>query len=59
MLNLAQVLNKQSEWKESIKKTSAVLEIDSVNIKALFRRGVAYGNDGNFEAAKVDLDRVI
>jgi tetratricopeptide (TPR) repeat protein len=53
--NIAMCANKQSDWKLSIDNCTKALEIDSANVKALFRRATAYEKTNKFEEALADL----
>ena len=54
-LNAAQGCISEKKYAESIKYTTVVLTKESSNVKALFRRGTAHLNMGNFDKAKNDL----
>mmetsp|Transcript_59138 Transcript_59138/g.175791 ORF Transcript_59138/g.175791 Transcript_59138/m.175791 type:complete len:487 (-) Transcript_59138:86-1546(-) len=55
--NAAMCYIKQGEWSDAIKACDKVLAVDGEenNIKALYRRGLAEINLGEFKEAKVDL----
>eukprot|EP00571_Detonula_confervacea_P013003 CAMPEP_0172307430 /NCGR_PEP_ID=MMETSP1058-20130122/8295_1 /TAXON_ID=83371 /ORGANISM="Detonula confervacea, Strain CCMP 353" /LENGTH=560 /DNA_ID=CAMNT_0013019597 /DNA_START=12 /DNA_END=1694 /DNA_ORIENTATION=+ len=53
--NLSMVCYKQSKHKMSRDVASKALEIDSINVKALYRRAVAHRALGDADAAKADL----
>jgi tetratricopeptide (TPR) repeat protein len=53
--NLSMVCFKQNKHKQSRDVASKALEVDSENVKALFRRAVAFRKLGDFDKAKVDL----
>jgi hypothetical protein len=57
--NNAMVLIKLEDWMKAAVSASAVLKVEKNNVKALFRRGVAYHHSGSLEQAKVDLVRVL
>jgi tetratricopeptide (TPR) repeat protein len=57
--NNAMVLIKLEDWMKAGVSASAVLKVEKNNVKALFRRGVAYHHSGSLEQAKVDLLRVL
>ena len=56
--NLAATQNQLGLWEDAVGSTTAVLALDAGNLKALFRRGVAYYNLRRFDAAKADLSCV-
>jgi tetratricopeptide (TPR) repeat protein len=53
--NLSMVCFKQNKHKQSRDVASKALEVDSENVKALFRRAVAFRKLSDFDKAKVDL----
>lgn len=53
------VLIKLEDWMKAISSASEVLKVEKGNVKALFRRGVAYHHSGSLEQAKLDLVRVL
>jgi tetratricopeptide (TPR) repeat protein len=53
--NLSMVCFKQNKHKQSRDVASKALEVDSENVKALFRRAVACRKLGDFDKAKDDL----
>jgi len=55
-LNLAAVYIKKKENIKAVESASKALEADPKNVKALYRRGVAYANFSNFDDAKVDFE---
>jgi hypothetical protein len=57
--NKAMVLLKLEDWSGAAKASTAALKIDATNTKALFRRGVAYSQNGRLDEAKTDLLRVL
>eukprot|EP01136_Pigoraptor_vietnamica_P023064 Opistho-1_new@6319 len=58
-LNYAACKGRLEEWEEVIKHTTAILEKDPKNIKALFRRGQAHARRGrDLELAEKDLSLV-
>lgn len=57
--NLAMLYLKDEDWSQAISNATSVLQIDSVNVKALFRRGVAYSRTGKFEDSKFDLTKCL
>ncbi|KAJ8905326.1 hypothetical protein NDN08_001833 [Rhodosorus marinus] len=56
-LNAALCLTKLGRWREVASLCDIVLSKDANRAKALFRRGVAYQNLGEFELAIYDLSR--
>ena len=54
-LNLAQCHLKTADYSAAAETASKALEIDPVNCKALYRRGVARLKQGFLEEAKADL----
>jgi len=59
LLNLAACQSKTQDYSECILTCSKVLDIDSKNVKALYRRGQAHSLSGEFEKAKEDLDEAL
>ena len=57
--NLAIVSIKQEMWSEAASSSSAVLELDKRNVKAYYRRGVAYVKLGRLDEARDDLSACI
>lgn len=57
--NLAACHVKLEQWEGAVTAASAALAIDSSNIKARFRRGVACSHLGQMETAKSDLTAVV
>lgn len=57
--NSSQVYLKTQQWGKAITSASCVLQLDSKNVKAMYRRGIAYGRDGLYEDAKADLNKVL
>ncbi|KAL5477687.1 hypothetical protein EMCRGX_G024515 [Ephydatia muelleri] len=55
LLNYAQCKLIMMEYAEAIRHTTTVLEFDSNNVKALFRRGKAHAGCWNVEQAKLDF----
>lgn len=54
-LNSAMACIKDKDFGKAITMTTDALKIEADNVKALFRRGTAYLNNGMFEHAKADL----
>ncbi|KAJ1457570.1 hypothetical protein M885DRAFT_515171 [Pelagophyceae sp. CCMP2097] len=59
LLNRSAALNKQGEWKLSLKASNAVLAKDPGNAKALYRRAVALAGLGRHADAEGDLARLV
>lgn len=57
LLNYAQCKMVQKEYADVIRHTSMVLEMDSDNVKALYKRGMACSASWDVEGAKKDLKR--
>jgi tetratricopeptide (TPR) repeat protein len=57
--NVAMVQLKLEDYSKAHVSASSVLAIESDNVKALFRRAVAYHNVGRLEDAKLDLARTL
>jgi len=57
--NLSMMCFKLGKHKQSAQVASAVLEIEGGNVKALYRRALAYRKMGNTEAAKTDLRQAL
>lgn len=58
-LNHCAALNKDKEWRLSLRAANAALDIDSTNIKALYRRGVAFAGLGSYAEAEADFNAVL
>lgn len=57
--NAAACTNKTGQFSSSIDHASRALDINAGNVKALYRRGVAYGSIGKRSRAKRDLQRAV
>jgi tetratricopeptide (TPR) repeat protein len=55
--NLSMVCYKQSKWKLSRDAASKALEVDGINVKALYRRALAHRALGDDDAALIDLKK--
>merc|ERR1719445_1755475 len=53
--NMAAVYSKMGKWDEAKEKCTRVLKHDENNMKALFRRGMAYRKLNLYELARADL----
>jgi len=58
-LNLAASYLKEQDYKSVIDNSKKALEIDSKNVKGLWRRGVAYMSSGDWDFAKVDFEAAL
>lgn len=58
-LNRSAALNKHGEWRLSLSAAGAALDIDSNNIKALYRRGVALTGLFAYAEAEADFNAVL
>eukprot|EP01025_Chloroclados_australasicus_P048566 TRINITY_DN5505_c0_g1_i1.p1 TRINITY_DN5505_c0_g1~~TRINITY_DN5505_c0_g1_i1.p1 ORF type:complete len:587 (-),score=135.63 TRINITY_DN5505_c0_g1_i1:292-2052(-) len=58
-LNLAACLLKEQDWKEVVKNCDKVLDKDSENVKALYRRAQAYLGTKDFVEAEIDIKRAL
>lgn len=58
-LNRSAALNKDDEWKLSLKAANAALGIESNNVKGLFRRGVALAGLRRFDDAEGDFNTAL
>ena len=56
--NIAMCALKESSWVLAVKSCDEALSLDPSNLKALYRRGVAYGRLEDFVKGKADLQRV-
>ena len=59
LLNRAAALNKQDEWRLSLRATNRALKLDAANVKGLYRRAVALAGLGRHDDAEGDLNRVL
>ena len=59
LLNRAAALNKQDEWKLSLRASNAALKLDSANLKALYRRAIALSGLHKYADAEGDLNRLL
>ena len=57
--NMAACHVKVQQWESAIIAASAALKIEPSNVKARFRRGVAYSNVGQYDESKADLTATI
>lgn len=57
--NLSMVCYKQNKFKMSASVASKALEVDKANVKALYRRALAYRKMGDLEKARCDLREAI
>jgi len=58
-LNLAACYIKTKDLAKAIENATKALEIDSRNVKGLWRRGCAYIDNGDWHEAKSDLDKAL
>ncbi|KAJ7557778.1 hypothetical protein O6H91_04G009500 [Diphasiastrum complanatum] len=58
-LNNAASLLKLKEYKEAIKLCSKVLELESQNVKALYRRAQAYIETADLDLAEIDIKKAL
>jgi len=54
-LNTAAACNKLEKWEEAVAAVEKATNIDANNVKAVFRRGVAYAGMGKLDEAKDDF----
>jgi len=54
--NMAAVYSKMGKWEDAKEKCSRVLKHDDKNMKALFRRGMAFRKLALYELARADLE---
>lgn len=59
LLNFAQCKLLMEDYAEAIRHTTAVLEFESKNVKALYRRGKAHAACWNVEEAKADFAEAV
>jgi tetratricopeptide (TPR) repeat protein len=58
LLNWALILMKYERWEDAERKlTEVLMDVDKLNVKALFRRGVCNFHLGRQDQARTDLDR--
>jgi len=58
LLNWALILMKYDRWEDAERKlTEVLMDVDKLNVKALFRRGICNYHLGRQEQARTDLDR--
>ena len=57
--NMCMVLAKQSKFLEVIKVSKQVTDIDAVNLKAMYRTGMAQRSTGNLDKARTTLKRAL
>jgi len=55
--NMAAVYSKMGKWEDAKEKCSRVLKHDDKNMKALFRRGMAFRKLNLYELARADLEK--
>ncbi|KAK4800922.1 hypothetical protein SAY86_021409 [Trapa natans] len=58
-LNMAACYLKMGETRKSIESCNKVLDANPANVKALYRRGMAYMSAGDFEEARTDFKAMI
>jgi len=58
-LNLAACFLKQKNYKSTIENATKALEIDPLNIKALWRRGVALTDNSDWYEAEADFTKAL
>jgi peptidylprolyl isomerase len=58
-LNLAACQLKTKDYSDAVLNCCKALDIDTKNVKALFRRGQAYSRDNEFDKAKADFDECL
>jgi tetratricopeptide (TPR) repeat protein len=57
-LNISLCHYRQGQWNETIRACNEALALKNDNVKALFRRGVAYSRKGFLDEARSDLAKV-
>lgn len=57
--NKAAAALKLRDWNAAIKAATKVLELEPVNVKALFRRAQAYRETEDYDLAETDLKRAM
>jgi len=57
--NLAACYLKKKDYKKTVENATKTLELDGNNVKALWRRGVAHTERGDWHEAKLDLTKAL
>lgn len=58
-LNLSQALLKLNKFGDVVEQSTKVLKDDPQNLKALYRRGVAYSRSQDFDRAQADFKELL